>query len=549
MQLRGPIVGFMALALVACSSDTDDLNVGDDDDDDNDSAPVDDDDDLDDDDDSATPTEITLTVQENPYNPHSAVVEVVVDRDVSVLVEYGEGEAFDLSTPEETLQSGVPFEILVLGLRADREYRMRVVARDGQDTWSSEATSFETQPLAAGWPACTVQFGVDESEFDPSEALCTRGTLDGGDHVYYCVDRWGEPVLRFQHPDNSTLPMMRVMSNGEWAALSDTDSELMLFDARGELISQWPLLFFQDLTRFQYSWISMHDVIELTEGPWAGHLAVVARCQDTVQGQFYDGGGVIVFDWVNEQVVWDWCAHGEVGDEQPIDPLLSYDRPLLDDVPGVWLHLNALLHGLDEDGGQFFWFSSRAQDWIFKVDVETDAVVWRLGYGGDFTLVEDLDDPESPELPAHEWFYHQHAPELVERGGSRTRFLVFDNGNVRADPGGGVLDADTYSRVAEFHIDEQSMCASLTWEYGARDPEDPGHLYAEGDGDADLNPDGTGVVFIASDPPTIMGEAAYPGAGERWRLTCEVGAGEPSMYRANYFPTLYDRTWWYDHPR
>jgi hypothetical protein len=537
MPMRGGLsIGCVWLTvLLACSGPNDGFQSGDDDDDD--SA-------GDDDDSSSGVDAFAITAGANPNNPFSALAEVSVDRDLQVVVEYGEGEAFDHSTPVVDAAEGDVVEVLVLGLRAGRAYQLRAVGTDGVDTWTVGPVIHQTEPLASGWPDCSVDFFADESEFDADEVLCTNGYLGGDASIYYCVDRWGEPVHSLQHPDGYPFNFTRVLSTGDWATTGSVESALLLFDDRGELQSQWPAVFFDGKTRFVHQSLDSHELIELTEGPWVGALGMLTMCLDTVGGEPVKGGGILVFDPATEEVLWDWCAHGEPGDELPIDPLLSYDRETLEQVEGDWLHLNALLHGVDPDGGQFFWLSARYQDWLVKVDVETDAVVWRAGAAGDFLLVEDLDDPSSAQLSSVEWFFHQHAPEWVERDGARVRFLIMDNGNLRAMDDGVPAPGPAYSRVLEFVIDEDTMRASLTFEHGERDPVEPGHFYVEAHGDADMLPGDGAVVFTRGlEPDMAISEIGYPGAEERWRFSCDGGSSERRLYRVNYFPSLYETTW------
>ena len=524
------------VTILACSGPNDGFQTGDDDD----SAG--------DDDDSGAPVQtIANTAAVNPHNPFSALVEVSVDRDLQVVVEYGEAEAYDHATPAVEAAGGEVVEVLVLGLRAGREYQLRAVGTDGEDTWTADSVVHQTEPLTEGWPECTVDFGADEAQYDPHEAICANGFLGGADSIYYCFDRWGVPVHSLRHPDDLIFNLTRVLSTGEWATVGDTDGMLMLFDRRGELFVQWPGVFFEGKTRFSHRSFDAHEVIELTEGPWTGALAMLTNCDDMVGGAQVKGGGILVFDAVTEEILWDWCAHGEPGDEEPIDPLLAYDRVTLEGVGSEWLHLNALLHGVDPDGGQFFWLSSRYQDWLIKVDVDTDAVEWRLGWAGDFVLVEDLDDPSSAELPTVEWFFHQHAPEWVERDGWRTRFLITDNGNLRATEEGWISPEPPYSRIAEFVIDEETMRASLTFEYGERDPVAQGHFFIDAHGDANMLPGADALVFTRGlEPEMAICEIGYPAAEERWRLSCAGGTNKRRMYRVNYFPSLYETTWAYD---
>jgi len=320
----------------------------------------------------------------------------------------------------------------------------------------------------------------------------------------------------------------------------------VLFDERGELTAEYTPLWFEEHTRFLHVWIDMHDVIELRDGPWQGALAFLTGLGDTVQDEFLLGYGVIVFDPRTEEVLWDWTSHGELGDNAPIDPKLDYERlsPLEED-GGDWLHANSLVHGLDPDGGQFFWMSLRHQDWIIKIDVDTDEVVWRLGAEGDFELVDDLDATQPQVLSPELWMYHQHSPEIEYQAGNRTRFLVFDNGNVRQDADGEWdLDTALYSRVAGFEIDEAQMRATPTFTLGSSDPYDTGHFFTSGRGDADLLPDNDRLQYVVGwlDTPYIA-EVAYPGGEALWWAAMPDGN---ELYRVNYFPSLYGTTWSYD---
>ena len=110
--------------------------------------------------------------------------------------------------------------------------------------------------------------------------------------------------------------------------------------------------------------------------------------------------------------------------------------------------------------------------------------------------------------------------------------LLFDNGTVRPDGG-------YYSRVIELALDETAMTATLT---GAVDG-----FYSAGHGDADLLPDGERLQYVVgwADVPYVE-EVAWPGGGVTWRLDCPETV---ELYRATFFPSLYDRAWWYEVPR
>jgi hypothetical protein len=492
--------------------------------------------------DTGDPIDGWAMVEENPDNPFSAVVTAFFDRDVTAWVEYGEGGAFDRATPPVSAADGELVELLVLGLRAGREHQLRVVAEDdgagdSSERYTGEALPFQTAPLPGGWPDCTAS-GADPTLHDAEEAICTNG-LVGGRPIYYCVDRWGEPVWSLRHPEDEDLWAVRALSDGGFAAVSTTSDRLSLFDQRGALTAEYRTSWLDGRARFTHQWIDMHEVIELGEGPWAGALAFITLAIETTdEGVPRTGAGVVVMQRDGE-VLWDWSAHGKLGDGVPIDPKLDYERDGLKDGEDDWQHANALVHLVDDDGRQSFWLSLRTQDWIIKVDVETDAVVWRLGYEGDFALVDDLDAAAPAALSPGEWMVHQHAPEIIERSGDRTRFLVFDNGYPRrGEDGQWNLESDSYSRVVAFELDEATMQAAPVFDHGPRDAGDPDHFYSYGGGDADRLPGGEALMFVSGwQYPTLIEELSYPGGEPSWRFECQdVGEGQ---YRVNYFPSLY----------
>lgn len=491
----------------------------------------------------------TITTETNPDNPFSTFVDVTVDQDVNVQVEHGLDGAFDRTTPEQAATAGEPLRLLVLGLEADRQHDLRLHARDGSRHWRSESLVVETDPLPDDFPACEVEFFIDESEFTAEEVICINAFFDDDESrpVYFCIDRWGTPVSWLRHPDDEGLQAVRALTDGGWASVGVIDSRIAVFDQAGALTVDHKHLWFAGKTRFQHDWIDTHETIEIAEGPWAGAVAFLTATVEPWDGPGEDwivGEGIIVFDFHTNEVLWDWSVHGEQGDGHSISTLLSYDRQGFVCVWPGWLHANALLHGLDEHGRDYFWISLRAQDWIIKIDAATDEVLWRFGYQGDFEFVDDLDAANPVPLDPVRFMYQQHAPEWQRRDGSRTRFLVFDNGVIRPDANGQPTALDRHSRVVEFELDEETMRATVNFEYGSPDPGSPEHFWSRMNGDADMLPGGDAVQFtVGGSVPPWIAEVSYPGGEPRWRLTC--GNTVP-RYRVNYFPSLYDTTWWYE---
>ena len=72
-----------------------------------------------------------------------------------------------------------------------------------------------------------------------------------------------------------------------------------------------------------------------------------------------------------------------------------------------WTHSNAVVY-VPGDGNLLV--SSRHQSWIMKIDYNDGAgsgnVIWRLGYQGDFTLMNGTEPQD--------WFYGQHQPSVCQ---------------------------------------------------------------------------------------------------------------------------------------
>ena len=131
-----------------------------------------------------------------------------------------------------------------------------------------------------------------------------------------------------------------------------------------------------------------------------------------------------------------------------------------------WTHSNAVIYSKD-DGNLIV--SSRHQNWLIKVDYANGSgdghVVWRLGYQGDFVLLNAVG---AIDFNDHDWFFAQHYPSFVSTNTSgKFRLTLFDNGDDRGvvDVVGGTCGTGQpvacYSTVPVFDIDETAMTATL----------------------------------------------------------------------------------------
>jgi hypothetical protein len=153
------------------------------------------------------------------------------------------------------------------------------------------------------------------------------------------------------------------------------------------------------------------------------------------------------------EVVWAWDAFDHLDvtrkavlDEKCVPGGGGCPVFLLAQIANDWLHGNSV--SLAPDGNIIY--SARHQDWVIKIDYAGGSgsgnVLWRLGKGGDFSIVSN--DPEP-------WFSHQHDANF-ETGDSANRMVLFDNGNTRQ-----AEDPTANSRGQVIDINEQNLTATL----------------------------------------------------------------------------------------
>jgi arylsulfate sulfotransferase len=197
-----------------------------------------------------------------------------------------------------------------------------------------------------------------------------------------------------------------------------------------------------------------HEARKLPNGDYLV-LADSERILTDVQGP---GAVDVIGDTIlvlgpNLQVLWFWDSfdHLDTSRQAILGETCAGVNPgcapwYLAPVANDWLHGNALQLTADGD----ILYSIRHQDWVIKIDYENGSgsgnIVWRLGNGGDFSMVSS--DP-------YPWFSHQHDANFEE---DNTTFLVFDDGNTRVqnDP-----TASQNSRGQMLQVDQQSMVATL----------------------------------------------------------------------------------------
>ncbi len=481
----------------------------------------------------------TATVRSNPNNPFSAFVTVTLDLDATVEVAYGEGDV-DHATPPVEVAAGVPTDVQVLGLHAGKKIALRVDATHGLAEWSSEPLAYTTAQLPTGWPECTPTFSVDESEVDPDEVVCTQGTLADGSDLYYCTDYWGEPVFYAATAQSDSLMSMEPLMDGSWAATSYNHSKLIFFDATGGTVKTLSVSALEDDTRFEHQFIDPHEVYQIREGKWRGAIVFITNAYEYVAAEYKVGNGIVVMDPTTYEVLYDYSFQGPLDDGVAMDPLLPYSRAGIGDYPEDWLHANAVLHGLDDDGREYFLVSLKAQDWIVKLYPDEDELAWALGFEGSFTLVDDMDAAAPLELDPYEWPYHQHGMRFLDSDGARIGLVMLDNGYPRHDADGPNWNL-RYSRFVQMEVNQDAARAQLDFTYGRITG--PDRFFTSTCGNALLLPDGERALGMVAETDEMV-EVSYPEGERRWSMECDTT--DWCSYQVHWFPNMYDTTWMYE---
>jgi hypothetical protein len=229
-------------------------------------------------------------------------------------------------------------------------------------------------------------------------------------------------------------------------------------------------------------------------------------------GRSWDGFALETVDVVTDTRTWEWNS------QQAVD---AGTLPWPSDDPDAY-HANAVTWHPEDPDGLSVWASVKRLHQIAAIDVATGAIRWKLGVGGDFTLLDAAGAPADPAA----WFYGQHAPEphLVDPAGIWSVW-VHDNGMDRP----GAL----YSRVAELRVDVPARTAAVAWSWT-----EPG-WYEPVFGDVDLLDDGHVLVTMghcsacADAPPdrvTTLVELDPSSGAVVWRA--EMETPDEGGYRA-----------------
>jgi arylsulfate sulfotransferase len=441
--------------------------------------------------------------------------------DADVTIEFGPDATYGLQTwTVATPPGGGEVSILVAGMRQFVTYHMRAIVQygSGQIFRDSDHT-FTTQGLPpSNFPQFTVtrngktnNGGVELLDLARTATLPAAVVdLDGNVVWYYDYDR------SFPNP-------VRPLPNGH-IEITTGSQEIREIDLSGATIRE---LTIPDMNaRLADAGFSLtlssfhHDVLPLMNG----HLVVLCREDKVynlaeVAGSTTVGGDVLVDLDRNWKPVWTWSAFDH----------LDVNRHPMD--VNDWTHGNALIYSPADHN---LLLSMRNQHWILKIDYAdgkgSGDLLWRLGEGGDFTLVGGL---------SNEWFHGQHFPSIIhELETNQLQLAVFDNGARTQD---GTVCAEfsgaCSSRPLVLRIDEAARTAEIVWQYELG-------VYSSWGGSIEYLPNGN-IEFDLSNPyPSLMMSRVMEMTENGHETVWQLDLSGNLAYRAYRIPSLYPGVQW-----
>jgi arylsulfate sulfotransferase len=310
-------------------------------------------------------------------------------------------------------------EFEILGLYADHENRITVLAINGGRPTADTVLTVRTAPLPDGIPT----FRVDKPYADARAAFFLADLLPLS--IPFIVDRYGH-VRWYLQAEGTKYAIQRLRDGNIGYGVSE-QAKVVEYTMLGLKVDEWPVgPEFQDIH---------HDVFEKDNG----NFLVTANKAgiDTIEDF------VVEVDRRTRALVKIW----------DLRQILPRRSTFIADSRD-WLHINAVIHDPRDDSI----IVSGQRQGVFKVTAD-NRLRWILAPPDGWTGYEQYLLASIPS-PDFEWNWGQHAPLLTPDGD----LMLFDNGFGR-DYG----SAAHYSRMVRYHIVEKASgggTAAQVWQYG-----------------------------------------------------------------------------------
>jgi len=388
-----------------------------------------------------------------------------------MLVQFQSPEGGMTRTPSQPCHSRTSMNFYLAGMRAQTTYQVRHTIATGSNTAQGPILTLTTGSISITPPSYNVYMPPSNSSTGGVLLQCglevpTLATDLAGNVVWYYTGQ-----ITFA---------TRALAGGYFLGLyenstADPSKEYFVkFDLAGTILAETNAARVnQQLAALGRHPIDAfhHEARELPSGAYLV-LADTERILTNVQGA---GPVDVIGDEIlvlgpNLEVLWAWDAFDHLDSSRMA--VLGETCPSgagcapyhLAATANDWLHGNSLQ--LTPDGQILY--SSRHQDWLFKINYNNGfgdgSVIWRLGLGGDFTIVSS--DP-------YPWFSHQHDAG-IEATATGYNVSVFDDGNTRVAANGAensrgqVLALDERNHIATLALNAD--CGAYAYALGAAQP-------------------------------------------------------------------------------
>lgn len=424
-------------------------------------------------------------------NPQVVEYSIYLPAPGNVAIQFGPTTSYGLNTWQVATPSadGGQVNIYVAGMLGQTLYHMRaqVALNDGATLNDPDHDQFASgAPLLTGSPPATSPITITSSGTPQPGIEMWNTILPEGDSQAFATDLKGNVLWTYSYsgtyrdfiqgiqllPNGNFLMVISYLSSLPQTVVNetpDTLNEIREVDLAGNTVSDLTMTAlnqklaaagFHDSDGSNYQLKSFHHwVLPLPNG----HMVLLAsypRSFTNLPG--YSGitavlGDVLVDVDQNLNPDWVWSA---------FDHLDVQRHPM--NFPD-WTHSNDVIYSGDDHN---LLLSIRHQNWIVKIDFDdgqgSGNILWRLGYQGDFQLLDSNGDPDNN--PA-DWFYAQHGMNFFTPNTTGVfRLGLMDNGNDRVFSTGQVFCTTTgssqcYSTVPVLEINEADMTAAPVTHY------------------------------------------------------------------------------------
>ena len=420
---------------------------------------------------------VSVHANPNPAVPLAAVVTFEADGAVATSIDVTDGSnGWTLEYDESRDPSD---GLAVVGMRPNRRHEIRVTVRDaGGGETRAGPFPFQTPPLPqVGVEFPPIEVAVSEpgrmepgvTLFNPRRRRVGRGQdiadFNANFGMLMALDSVGEVVWYYRV--DSRISDFEKARNGN-IIFCTADYRLIEIDWLGNTVNQW---YARNRPEGPAEGIAVdaltfhHEIDEMPDG----NILVLSSEWKEIDGYYTSeldasaprkrqkvmGDVIIEFDRDTGEIVWEWRAFDymdpfRIGYETFSPYWIRRGFPDMVD----WSHANNLLHDESDDS---VIVNFRYQAAAIKIDRSTKEIKWIFG---EPTGWGDLSGKVLRPEGDIEWPYHQHSPSPTPHG----TILLFDNGNYQARPfRPRARVEDTYSRAAEFRIDEESMTVTQVW--------------------------------------------------------------------------------------